>query len=206
MRLSVLICMVATIQISAMTYSQATRISINVNNVDIRDAFREIERNSGLSFLYYEKALDLKKTISLNVKNSSLPDLLDQLLLNTDLTYKILDNKFIVISPINVMQQKVTGTVTDISTGEPLPGVSIQVEGTTNGVMSDINGKYSIDIPNVKAVLLFSYIGYLTEKIEFSNQPVVDVKLSPNIQKLQEIVVTALGIKRDKKALSYSSQ
>jgi len=206
MRLSVLISMVATIQISAMTYSQATRVSMNVKNVDIRDAFREIERNSGLSFLYYEKALDLTKTISVNVVNSPVPDLLDELLQNTQLTYKILDDKFIVISPINIMQQKVTGTVTDVSTGEALPGVSIQVDGTTIGVISDANGRYSIDVPSAKAVLLFSYVGYLLEKIDVSGQPVIDVKLTPDIQKLQEIVVTAMGIKREKKALSYASQ
>jgi TonB-linked SusC/RagA family outer membrane protein len=205
MKLSVLISLVATIQISANTYSQATRVSINVTNVDIRDAFREIERNSGLSFLYYEKALDLQKTISVNVKNSSVPDLLDELLQGTQLTYKILDNKFIVISPANVMQQKVTGTVTDVSTGEPLPGVSIQVEGTTNGVISDVIGRYSIDVPNASAILIFSYVGYLTERITASG-PTIDVKLAPDVQKLQEVVVTAMGIKREKKALSYSSQ
>jgi len=196
MRISVLISIVATIQVSAMTYSQSTRISLNVKDVDIRDAFREIERNSGLSFLYYENVLDLKKTVSVDVKNSSVPDLLDELLQNTELTYKILDNKFIVISPVNVMQQKITGTVTDASSGEPLPGVSILIVGTTTGVISDINGKYSIDIPSPNSVLAFSYVGYLSEEITFSGQTTIDIKLSPDIKKLDEVVVVGYGTQK----------
>ncbi len=207
MKLSVLINLVATLQISAMTFSQATRISLNLKNVDIRDVFREIQRNSGMSFLYYEDVADFKKTVTITANNRLVVDLLDELLEDTELSYKILNDKFIVISPTEIMQQiSVTGVITDATTGEPLPGVNILIEGTTNGAISDIEGKYNIVVPNRNSVLIFSFMGYVDERILVGDQTIINVPLTPDIKKLQEVVVTALGIKRDKKALTYSSQ
>jgi TonB-linked SusC/RagA family outer membrane protein len=95
-------------------------------------------------------------------------------------------------------QQQITGVVTDASTKEPLPGVTIIIEGTTRGVTSDIDGKYSIDVPN-GGVLVFSYLGYITEKVSTSAQSVINVVLVPDIQKLEEVVVIGYGTvkKRD---------
>ncbi|NJO91902.1 MAG: hypothetical protein HC831_25250 [Chloroflexia bacterium] len=139
MRLTALLCVVATFQISAATYSQSTRISLNMKNVDIRDAFREIEMKSGLSFLYYENAAEFKKSVNINADNLSVPDIMDRLLKETGLSYKILNNKFIVISANKFFQQKlISGTVIDKETGEPVPGVNITLEGTNNGTITDL--------------------------------------------------------------------
>jgi hypothetical protein len=157
-------------QIYATTYSQSTRISIDIKNVDIREAFREIERTSGYSFLYYEKAIDLKKDVTIQANNKKLGDVLSELLEDTKLSYTIIDNKFIVISPENYVQQKtITGTVKDATSGDPLPGVNVIIEGTTIGVITDIDGKFSIDVPSSNAVLVFSFVGYTSEKMPFWN-------------------------------------
>ena len=206
MRLSVLINLVAVLQISATTFSQATRVSLDLKEVDIRDAFREIERNSGMSFLYYEKATDFKKTITISAKNRLVVDLLDDLLKDTQLSYKILNDKFIVISQVETQGLRISGIVTDANTGEPLPGVNIVVEGTSKGCISDENGKFSIEVPDQNSILIFSSIGYMVERVQVTNQASISVSLIPDIKQLQEVVVTAMGIKRDKKALSYSSQ
>lgn len=95
-------------------------------------------------------------------------------------------------NPVN-QKQKVTGTVTDASTNETLAGVNIIIEGTTIGVVSDVNGMYSIDIPSSNAVLSFTFVGYLTEKIQVTGQTTIDVKLSPDVTKLEEIVVVGYG-------------
>lgn len=91
---------------------------------------------------------------------------------------------------------RITGTVTDASTGEALAGVNIAVEGTTIGVIAGTDGKYSIEVPSQDATLLFSYIGYLTEKIAVQGKSQIDVKLVADVKKLDEVVVVGYGTQR----------
>ncbi len=96
----------------------------------------------------------------------------------------------------NSQQLKISGTIIDASSSEPLPGVNILIEGTNRGVISDVDGKYSIDVPSNEAVLVYSFIGYLSEKIVVGAQTVIDVKLVPDIQALDEVVVVGYGTQR----------
>jgi TonB-linked SusC/RagA family outer membrane protein len=92
------------------------------------------------------------------------------------------------------MQQiKVTGKITDASTGEPLPGVNILIEGTGQGVISSVDGIYTIEVPNQQSALIFSYVGFTTERFEVGVRTTIDVVLSPDIQKLDEVVVIGYG-------------
>ena len=97
----------------------------------------------------------------------------------------------------------VSGTVTSLEDGVPLPGVSIILKGTTEGTSADFDGNYSINVPN-DGVLLFSYIGFETKEISVNGQLKHDVALDVDAQALDEVVVTALGIKREEKSLGYS--
>ncbi len=99
----------------------------------------------------------------------------------------------------------VSGTIKD-SNGQAIPGVNVLVKGTTNGTVSDGEGKYSISIANTDAVLVFSFIGFATQEVSVGAQTAVDVTLKEDATQLQDVVVTALGIERDKKALGYSVQ
>lgn len=103
-------------------------------------------------------------------------------------------------------QTTVKGVVTDAKSGEALPGVNIIVKGTTNGVSSDLDGKYSINVPSKSTILVFSYVGYVTKEVVVSGSTTIDVSLAENANQLGEVVVTALGIKREKKSLTYSAQ
>ncbi|HEY4784683.1 MAG TPA: carboxypeptidase-like regulatory domain-containing protein, partial [Bacteroidales bacterium] len=100
-----------------------------------------------------------------------------------------------------IMQQKVTGTVTDASTGEPLPGVSVQVEGTSIGTITDIKGKYSIEAPK-DAILSFSFVGFTTERVSVTGLT-LDVKLKAEARVLDEVVVVGYGVQR-KEAITGS--
>jgi len=194
MRTSFLLLLAGALQISASTFSQTTRISMQVKNVDIREAFREIERTSGFSFLFYEKATNLKKNVTISATNRTLSELMDEMLEGTDLIYRVLDDKFIVISPLDkLQQQKLTGTITDATNGEPVIGANIVVEGTTIGTVTDVNGKFSLDIPKSDAVILVSFIGYNTEKLSVNGQSTLAIRLMPDVQKLDEIVVIGYG-------------
>jgi TonB-linked SusC/RagA family outer membrane protein len=101
-----------------------------------------------------------------------------------------------------VAQRTVTGTVSD-QKGEPMVGSSVLVKGTTTGVVSDIDGKYSLNVPAGATTLVFSFAGYETQESTLGASNVVDIILAEST--LQEVVVTALGIRRDKKALGYAS-
>ena len=105
-----------------------------------------------------------------------------------------------------VAQTRVSGIVTDLDTGEPLPGVNVVVKGTTIGTVADIDGNYNVDVPEDQNVLQFSFIGFKAEEAEVNGQSTLDVALAPDIQSLQEVVVTALGIERDRKKLGYAVQ
>lgn len=98
----------------------------------------------------------------------------------------------------------VTGTVTSAEDNSTIPGVSVAITGTTIGTITDVNGKYSIKVPDNNAVLHFSFIGYETQEIPVGDKTTIDVKLQPTIQNIDEVVVTALGIKRQEKSLGYS--
>ncbi len=98
----------------------------------------------------------------------------------------------------------ITGTVTDVNDGSVLPGVSVIEKGTSNGVSTDLDGKYSIRISTQNALLQFSFIGYATKEVSVNKQTVINVKLEEDAESLDEIVVTALGIKKETRVLGYS--
>ncbi|UZR97357.1 SusC/RagA family TonB-linked outer membrane protein [Chondrinema litorale] len=108
-------------------------------------------------------------------------------------------------SQILLAQDLVKGRVTSSEDNEPLPGVSIVVQGTNKGTTTDLDGNFSVQATS-EDVLLFSYIGYLKQSITVGTQTTIDVSLVPDAQQLDEVVVTALGIERDEKALSYAQQ
>ncbi|MFV5698493.1 SusC/RagA family TonB-linked outer membrane protein [Flavobacterium sp. ZT3R17] len=101
-------------------------------------------------------------------------------------------------------QTTVSGKITDGSTGMSLPGVNVVVKGTTKGISSDFEGKYSINVPNRSAILVFSYVGYAEKEVTVSGSTTVNVSMSENANQLGEVVVTALGISKDQRKLGYA--
>jgi len=103
-----------------------------------------------------------------------------------------------------IQQKTLTGVITDAS-GLGLPGVNVLVKGTTIGVTTDLDGKYSVRVPDASAVIQFSFIGYTTQEIPVGTQAIINVKLEESVIRMEEVVVTALGMKRQAKSLSYSA-
>ncbi len=110
---------------------------------------------------------------------------------------------FFAVASFAWAQQEVSGTVSSAEDGEPLPGVSILIVGTTQGTVTDVEGNYKISVPE-GGTLRFSYIGYQSQEMNVGNRTVIDVQLEPDVSQLQEVVVTSLGITRDRMALGYS--
>lgn len=196
MRLIFIFHFLALIQISASSFSQS-RVSLDVKNYPLEKVFGEIEKQTDYRFLYDVKNV---KNEYADVKSDDMPidNLLDLLLANRNIDYKILSNNLIVITPVETIQRKtVTGTITDAVTGEPLLGVNVVLEGTTIGMVSDINGKYSLELPLQQGgVLVFSFIGYVTERVPVENRDMIDIKMVPDIKSLEEIVVVGYGTQK----------
>jgi TonB-linked SusC/RagA family outer membrane protein len=119
-----------------------------------------------------------------------------------------LNGLFILLLSNNAVAQNgaivIKGKVTDAATKEPVVGASVGVKGTTTGALTDVNGNYSISITNPPVILRFSFLGYKTQEIPASTQTVLDVKLVASTELLQDVVVTALGITKEKRAIGYS--
>ena len=100
----------------------------------------------------------------------------------------------------------VSGRVTSDGNNSPLAGISVLVKGTNIGVSSDAQGRYSLTIPKANATIVFSFTGYTTQEIDVSDKKVVNVQMAADLKELSEVVVTAFGIEKSKKALTYSTQ
>ncbi|GAA5030185.1 SusC/RagA family TonB-linked outer membrane protein [Marivirga lumbricoides] len=101
-------------------------------------------------------------------------------------------------------EQTISGKITDAQSGEPLPGVNVQIKDTNKGTNSSIDGEYKISVPSENTILVFSFIGMKTQEINVGQRSILDVQLEQDLQQLNEVVVTALGIEREKQSLSSS--
>ncbi|MFA5818520.1 MAG: SusC/RagA family TonB-linked outer membrane protein [Bacteroidales bacterium] len=212
MRIAVILMILGILQARANdAYSQKTRLSLNFSETELVKVLDKIEVESEFFFLYNEKLLDTYRKVTITAKDQLISVILDDLFNGTDVKYTIIDRKIILapdylIEVSQPQQVKISGTVTDASTREAMAGVNIQVKGTTIGTISDVNGKYSIpSAVDQNAILIFSFIGYVAQEITVAGKIVIDVKLSGELTTLKEVVVTALGIKREAKSLGYSA-
>ncbi|MDR1919767.1 MAG: SusC/RagA family TonB-linked outer membrane protein [Tannerellaceae bacterium] len=173
----------------------------------MKELFAVIEKSSNYRFLYDASDIDVNNPVSAVYANTSIERILKEKLAH--LSYEVKGNQIVVKSkPERVIsqqqrQQMITGTVTDIN-GDLLPGVNISIKGTTSGVISDIDGKYAINVPGSDAVLVFSFVGFITQEIKVSDQTYAKISMREDAQQIREVVITALEIKRDAKSLSYS--
>ena len=180
------------------TYSQYTQLNLNMKDVPIQAVLRAIEGQSEFFFIYSSKMIDVDQIVNIHVENKKITDVLDELLINRNIKYSVKDRQILLVDKetdaARVLEQnkRIGGTIIDES-GKPMAGVNIQIEGTIIGAISDLNGKYSIDIPDENAVLVFSFIGYNTEKLSAAGKTIIDVKLVSSVSVLDEVVVVGYG-------------
>ncbi|HSO88908.1 MAG TPA: carboxypeptidase-like regulatory domain-containing protein, partial [Draconibacterium sp.] len=152
---------------------QTTKLDLKISTGTVKDFIDEIERQTDLSFMYDNNVFNVDRKISVDGENQTVKSVVEKMILGEDLKYELV-NRFIVISakvPATETQQQksITGKVTSAS-GETLPGVSVVVQGTGKGTMTNIDGIYTInDIPE-NAVLQFSFVGMRTQEIAVGNQ------------------------------------
>lgn len=111
-----------------------------------------------------------------------------------------------VVQGVYAQDRTISGKVSSADDGVPLPGVNILLKGSTNGTVTDAGGNYRIVIPAAGGTLIFSFIGMVSQKVAVTSQQVVDISLTSDSQQLGEVVITAMGVKRDVKSLPYAAQ
>src|SRR5207253_2689460 len=147
MKLTFLLIFVATLQVSAKVNGQG-RVSLNLRQVEISKALNSIEKQGVYRFLYNSRLNTIRKKIDIDVKDLEIKDVLKDMFIGTDLTYKVLENNLIVVlsNALTAQDIKITGKITG-ENGEGLPGVSITVKGTSNGTSTDNSGNFTLTVP-----------------------------------------------------------
>lgn len=180
------------------SYSQSTALTLQLNNTPIEDVLNRIEEQTEFRFLYNKKMVDVERKVNVAVEGKSISEVLDNLFKNAGISYTISDRQIVLNKKESLtsaqQSNRVTGVVTD-EYGDPIIGANVIEKGTTNGIITDLDGKFTINV-NPGAVLQFSYIGYITREITVKDQSVLSIKLSEDTQALNEVVVVGYGVQR----------
>ena len=197
-----------SLNISANIYSQTTKLSLNVKNQSIKNILYQIENQSDFRFIYESGKINLDRKVSIQVKEQTVETILKQLFENEGITYEITENNLILINPSQTLRKqavqepqqakkKVTGIVKD-QNGEPIIGANVVEKGTTNGTVTDVDGKFSLEIAE-GGVLTVSYIGYTSREVVVNGKTNLNVMLHEDTEALDEVVVIGYGTmkKRD---------
>lgn len=194
------------------THSQNARVNIQKNNVTIDEVLDAIESQTDYLFVYNNE-VNTHARVSVNARDKEVREVLSTLFDRSDVSYTMEGSNIVLASRTTVPEspvaqqagKKLSGTVND-ATGMPLIGVSVLLKGSATGTITDLDGNFTIEVPGAESVLVFSYIGYAAQEVKVGSQSVLAIRMAEDNQVLGEVVVTALGIKREEKALGYATQ
>lgn len=178
-------------------------VTVELRSENLKKLFRQIEKQTGLLFAYQPQQIDNYYKINLPKDTRSVKETLDIALEGTSLIYRQVSNSVVVyaekvvseVTEVEKLVISVTGSIKD-KEGNPIPGANILVKGTSAGTTSDADGKYSLEVPDDNAVLIFSFIGYVTQEVPLNGRTVIDVTLLEDVQNLAEVVVVGYGTEK----------
>ncbi len=194
-----LLCSIGLAQATG-SYAQKATVSLDMRNQTVKEVLDEIEEQSDFSFFFNIKHVNLHRKVSVVAKKSDIFKVLDAVFAGTDVHYSVVDKKIILStekSDVAVIQQEVktiTGVVKD-QNGEPVIGANVVEKGTTNGTVTDIDGKFTIKVGE-KASLSISFIGYVEQIVSVQGKSSLQLTLKEDAQKLDEVIVTGYGVQK----------
>ena len=164
--------------LAAPGYAQSARVSLDMKSASLEKVLDEIESQSEFYFIFNQKQLDVNRVVDIKEENKLITDILPELFKGTNVSYAVLDRKILLTTEqsdnnlsaagtdVQQQQKTISGTITEAGTNQLMTGVNILIKGTSIGAISDINGKYTIQVPDPNAaVLVISFIGYKTKEI-----------------------------------------
>jgi len=188
-------------------YSQVAKVSLDIKNRSLEQVMDEIETQSEFYFIFNQKQIDVNRVVDIQADNELITDILPELFKGTNVNYVVLDRKILlttdplekdllaIASGTESQQKQITGTVTG-KDGTPIPGVNIVVTGTTLGTLTDIAGKYSIEVPQGSKSLTFSFIGMEPQEINIGTLTQINVTMVESAISLEEVVVVGYGTQK----------
>ncbi len=203
MKLIGLFVLIGALHLSASGYSQNQELNIRLKNSSLNEVFEAIEQQTQFTVFYKSDDVTDSKRSNYQIVGKNIQETLDMVLSDTELDYRINDNVIIVLSKISEANQVVsqqekrvlTGLVTD-ATGEPLPGVTVMVKGTTSGTITGIDGTYSLPVDDANAIVVYSFIGFENQEIELGDRVNLNITLMEEVTGLDEVVVVGYGTQR----------
>lgn len=182
--------------------SQDQKVSLKTKNSTVIEALNLLRSSSKLKILYSPEELNSSSVISVDFENASIEAVLKELLKNQAVGYVVEEDKIIIsrkrfIEPSSVVssqqqQMSVKGIVTDVG-GQPLPGVSVSIKGTTQGTITDFNGNYSIEVPVKANVLVFSFLGMITQEVKIDGKAQINIIMVEDTKGIEEVMVVGYG-------------
>ena len=180
-------------------YSQSARVSLEMRNATVEEVLNEIEAKSDYYFLYNSKLINVDRKVSVSVNENSVESVLHRLFDGTDIDYKVNDKQIVLslktlkmnLPGIDQQKKNITGTVVD-ATGLPIIGANVMIKGTTNGTVTDVEGRFSLETSD-DAILEVSYIGYTSYEAPVGNKSSFTITLKEDLKTLDEVVVVAYG-------------
>ena len=209
-RIFTIILITSLIHLSAFALGQ--RVTIQKKNVELKTIFTEIRKQTGYMVLAQSEHISKTKPITLNLHNASLTEAMNKILEGQNLSYKVEDKTIIIFSKpqetllVSQIKHKtipITGKVVD-ATGQGIEGVTLSIKGSNTVTSTNANGEFTIDA-TINDILVLRMLGYDTQEVVITNSNLT-VTLTRSSTELDQVVVTALGIKRDEKSLGYAVQ
>lgn len=210
MKWNIVFVLICTLQAAAIGISAQERVSLNLKNVTAEQLFREIKHQTNFDFVYNEEQCKNLGTMNINATNELVTNVLDKLLLHKGFAWNLMEGGIILIKQGTVQEKKkefkITGKVTD-ENGETLPGVAVLIKGITTGVVTDMDGKYTILVPaDTLHTLVFSFLGMKTMEYKIDKEMVINVIMEEKQTELPDVVVTGYqNIKREDATGAFSS-
>ena len=205
MRFTIFILLLSLSQaFAANTYSQETKLSLDMKNARVEDVIDQIEKNSEFFFMYNKNMINVDRRVDVKVDEKMVTEVLNAIFANTDIVYSIKDRQIMLINTrlqgegiemASQQQKSVTGKVTGPS-GEPIPGATVAVKGTTTGVITSNDGHFSLSVPASAKTMTFSFIGMKTQEVAVGNQSVINVTLQEESVYLDEVVTVGYGVQK----------
>lgn len=201
MKITFVLLIAGFVQASAATYAQ--NVTLNVKNTSLADLFTVLHNKTGYNFLYDANVLEQTNKVTVSLKKVSLIDALNICFKNQPVSYVITDKNVVIrkesVPVNNTAKEKyalpVTGIVTD-EQGQPLAGVTIKIKGSNEATLSRADGNFSMVVPDKNVILVFSFIGYMTQEIPANAMGTITVKMHPQVNSLQDIVVVGYGTQK----------
>ena len=207
-RISLSITAITTFATQAAAQNNPQEIRLDFNDAALSQVLKSIETQSRYTF-FYNNDIDVTQSVSAHIASSDINSVVTAVLKGTDIAHRITDNRVVLFvgggDAADDQERSISGKVTDAA-GLPLVGVTVLVTGTNFAAVTDVNGGYTVRVPGSGAEIVYSYIGYQSQQRIVGSQTVINLALQESTAEIGAVVVTALGIKRDQKSLTYNVQ